>query len=374
MRIAYILNNGGLLGANRSLLGTIEYMLKQGNECFALIPETRGVETKFEEMGVEYAVIGYRPCVWYPGYVGMPFLVNLARLPKILKVIKTWDVDLIHSNNSSHDIGMIAALLLRKKHVWHMKEIMELSYQTRNIFPHFYKWLRKKSDAVICVSDFVYQYQKKHYPNNHMYMIYNPYDVNYYDIKKEQFAPHEEVVLLLAGGFSTYKRQMDSLKALTLLKERGITNLKLILVGGGLPETVKEIRDYISDNRLENIVELRDFQLDIQELRRNADIALCCSENEALPRVVVEGMLGEMLIIGADSGGIAELLQSNRNGLLYQPGNCSDLADKIVYAISHKSECREMILKAKKYAIENFELNHSGERILNIYKEILEKK
>ena len=133
MRIVYILNNGGLLGANRSLLGTMEYMLKQGNKCFALIPEKRGVEVKFEELGVEYAVIGYRPCVWYPGYIGLPFLVNIVRMPQILRTIKKWNVDLIHSNNSSHDIGMIAALLLRKKHVWHMKEIMELSYQTKNI-------------------------------------------------------------------------------------------------------------------------------------------------------------------------------------------------------------------------------------------------
>lgn len=373
MKIAYILNNGGLLGANRSLLGTIEYMLKQGNECFALIPEKDGVEAKFEELGVEYAVIDYRPCVWYPGYIGLPFLINVVRLPQILKTIRGWNVDLIHSNNSSHDIGMIAALLLKKKHVWHMKEVMELSYQTRNIFPHFYKWLRKKSDAVICVSDFVYQYQKKCYPNNHMFMVYNPYDVNYYDIKRERFAPSEEVILLLVGGFSQYKRQVDSLRALAILRNRGIKNVKLILVGGGLPEAVKEIEDYIRANQLENSVEIIDFQLDIRELRRKADIALCCSENEALPRVVVEGMLGEMLIIGADSGGIAELIQKSGNGLLYQPRNCADLADKIEYAISHKAECREMILKAKKYAIENFELNHSGESILSIYKEILGK-
>lgn len=374
MRIVYILNNGGLLGANRSLLGTMEYMLKQGNKCFAIIPEKHGVEAKFEELGVEYAVIGYRPCVWYPGYIGLPFLVNIVRMPQVLRTIKKWNVNLIHSNNSSHDIGMIAALLLRKKHVWHIKEIMELSYQTKNIFPHFYRWLREKSDAVICVSDFVYRYQKDHYPNNHMFMVYNPYDVNYYDIKRTEFAPNEEITLLLAGGFSEYKRQMDSLKALVILKKRGIDNIKLILVGGGLPETVKEIHDYIVINQLENSVKVIDFQMDIQQLRRCADIALCCSENEALPRVVVEGMLGEMLIIGADSGGIAELLQHSENGLLYQPRDCENLADKIEYAINHKKECWKIIRRAKGYAIENFELNRSGERILSIYREILKKK
>ena len=167
---------------------------------------------------------------------------------------------------------------------------------------------------------------------------------------------------------------MDSLKALVILKNRGIDNIKLILVGGGLPETVKEIQDYIVTNQLENSVRVIDFQMDIRQLRRCADIALCCSENEALPRVVVEGMLGEMLIIGADSGGIAELLQHDKNGLLYQPRDCKDLADKIEYASNNKEECWKMIRRAKEYAIENFELNRSGERILNIYREVLKKK
>ena len=81
-----------------------------------------------------------------------------------------------------------------------------------------------------------------------------------------------------------------------------------------------------------------------------------------------------MLIIGADSGGIAELLQHSENGLLYQPRDCENLADKIEYAINHKKECWKIIRRAKGYAIENFELNRSGERILNIYRQILKKK
>lgn len=373
MRIAYVLNNGGLLGANRSLLGTIEYMLKQGNECFALIPEKDGVETKFEELGVEYAVIDYRPCVWYPGYIGLPFLINIMRLPQILKTIKKWNVDLIHSNNSSHDIGMIAASCLRKKHIWHIREIMEYNYRTKYIFPHMYKMLRNKTDATICVSKFIYDYHKEHFYNSNMFMIYNPYDVDYYDITRQTFAPNSEVRIVMAGGITAYKRQIDSVKAIKELVDRNIKNVKLLVVGGGDSGLVKEIYEYIDKYHLSDWIEMKEFVSDLREIRREADIALCCSENEALPRVTVEGMLGEMLSIGADSGGIAELITHRERGLLYEVGNSTDLANQIEYAISHKAECREMIIKAKEYAIENFELNRSGERILNIYREVLEK-
>lgn len=373
MKIAYILNNGGLLGANRSLLGTIKYMLKQGNECFALIPQKAGVEEKFEELGVEYAVIDYRPCVWYPGYIGLPFIINIMRLPRIIKTIREWNVDLIHSNNSSHDIGMIAALFLKKKHIWHIREIMECSYQTKYIFPHMYKMLRRKTDATICVSKFTYEYHKEHFFNHNMFMIYNPYDIEYYDISRQTFAPDREVRIVMAGGISAYKRQIDSVKAVKELVDRNIKNVKLTVVGGGDVGAIREINEYIDKYHLAEWVEMKEFVSDLREIRREADISLCCSEYEALPRVTVEGMLGEMLSIGADGGGIAELITHKERGLLYEAGNSTDLADQIEYAISHKAECREMIIKAKKYAIDNFELNRSGERILNIYKEILEK-
>lgn len=374
MRIVYVLNNGGLLGANRSLLGTMEYMIKQGNKCYALIPEKSGVEVKFEELGIEYVVIGYRPCVWYPGYIGLPFLVNIVRLPQILKTIKKWNVDLIHSNNSSHDIGMIAALLLRKKHVWHVREIMEYNYRTKYIFPHMYKMLRRKTDATICVSKFIYDYHKDHFFNVNMYMIYNPYDIEYYNIPRKTFAPNDVVRIVMAGGITAYKKQIDSVKAVKELVDRNIRNIKLTIVGDGDAELTKEINEYIDKYHLSEWVEMKEFVLDLRDIRRKADIALCCSEYEALPRVTVEGMLGEMLSIGANSGGIAELITHKERGLLYEVGNSTDLADQIEYAIKHKEECWEMIRRAKEYAIENFELDRSGKRILSVYKEVLEKK
>lgn len=374
MRIAFVLNSSGLYGANRSLLGLIRYLSERDHTCFVIIPMAGNIEQELRKLKIEYVIKEYRMCVWYPGYIGAPFLVNMIRLPSIVSLIKKWNVDLIHSNSSNYDIGMIAAKILHKKHVWHIREIMESNYNTRNIFPRMYKKLRAQSDAVICVSKFVYDYHMEHYPNRNMKMIYNPYDIEYYNISRESFAPNEMVTILLAGSFTAYKRQIDSVKAMKLLLDRGVKSVKLVLAGSGEQKCIDEVVDYIQVNHLEEWIEILDFIPDLREIRRGADIALCCSKDEALPRVVVEGMLGELLIIGAKSGGIVELIDEKKSGLLYEVGNCEQLAAQIEYAINHREECRKMIIAAKKYAIDTFELNHSGEKVLEVYQKLLHEK
>ena len=371
MRIAFVLNSSGLYGANRSLLGLIEYLCKNGNKCFAVLPEAGDIEKEFCKLEIEYIIETYRPCVWFPGYIGAPFLINFIHFPHIIRQIKKWNVDLVHTNSSSHDIGILVAKCLGKKHIWHVREIMEEHYQTKNIFPHIYKKLRAQSDAVICVSKYVFDYNMKHYPNKNMKMIYNPYDIAYYDISRSSFAQDDLVTILMAGTITKDKNPMDGIKAIKILVGRGIKNIKLILVGDSEKEYFEELVSYVYDNHLEKWIEYTSFTADLREVRKQADIALCCSAYEALPRVVVEGMLGELLIIGAGSGGIAELLSNGERGLLYEAGNYEKLAERIEYAVFHKEECWEIIKEAKQYAIDNFELNHNSEKVLNVYYELM---
>ncbi|MCM1153913.1 MAG: glycosyltransferase family 4 protein [Roseburia sp.] len=371
MRIVFMLNSSGLYGANRSLLGLIQYLCGKGVKCFAIIPSPGEIEQEFKKLQIDYKMIVHRACVWYPGYIGAPFLVNLVKLPIIMRTIKKWNVDIIHTNNSNFDIGMIAALIMRKKHVWHVREVIEISYSAKYIFPRIYKKLREKSDAVICISKYTYDYSMSHYPNRNMKMIYNPCDIEYYSISRERFAPNETVTIIMAGIFVACKRQFDSVRAINSLVGRGIANIKLILAGNGEQQYIDEVEEYIRTNHLEQKVTLVGFVEDLREIRKESDIALCCTEGEALGRVVIEGMLSELLVIGANSGGIAELIENRERGLLYELGDYEQLADQIEYAINHKEECRQMILNAKKYAVENFELARSGESVLGVYKELL---
>jgi glycosyltransferase involved in cell wall biosynthesis len=61
----------------------------------------------------------------------------------------------------------------------------------------------------------------------------------------------------------------------------------------------------------------------------SSDIVLVCSRSEAFGRVTIEGMFSGRPVIGARSAATAELIKDGVNGLLYDPGNPGDLAEKI---------------------------------------------
>lgn len=65
------------------------------------------------------------------------------------------------------------------------------------------------------------------------------------------------------------------------------------------------------------------------EIRKNVDIEIVSSKQEAFGKITVEAMMGQIPVIGSNSGGTKELIKHNQNGLLFESGNADDLAKKI---------------------------------------------
>ena len=53
------------------------------------------------------------------------------------------------------------------------------------------------------------------------------------------------------------------------------------------------------------------------------------SASEGLPRVVIEAFLRGRAVVGARAGGIPDIIQHDRNGLLVEAGDARGLADAI---------------------------------------------
>ena len=108
MRVAFLLNDAGLYGANLSLSNMIKsYGFK---DCLVLSPSEGPFLSLLKEMGVSYKVV--------------PF-----------KFIEENGIDVIHSNNSWISIGFEIAKQKRIKHVWHLREMSDLHFYMRSFKP-----------------------------------------------------------------------------------------------------------------------------------------------------------------------------------------------------------------------------------------------
>lgn len=102
-----------------------------------------------------------------------------------------------------------------------------------------------------------------------------------------------------------------------------------------------------------------DFQEDIAPFYKIMDLNVLPSQNEGLGLTLIEAMAAGVPCIGADSGGIREIIDDGINGFLFQPGNSKDLCEKI-NILKKDAETRKLfIINAKEKVARLFEIKHT---------------
>jgi len=95
---------------------------------------------------------------------------------------------------------------------------------------------------------------------------------------------------------------------------------------------------------------------------------VCASRTEGIPRVIVEAMTCAKAVIGTRAGGIPEVIEEGVTGLLFEPENDADLADKMLTLLNDPDARTKMGEAGAARAASCF----SPENYVNIYRKFLD--
>jgi glycosyltransferase involved in cell wall biosynthesis len=166
------------------------------------------------------------------------------------------------------------------------------------------------------------------------------------------------------------KGQMDAVLAVAALRNQG-TSINLKIVGGGRPRYVSKLRKVVAENGIGQRVEFTGFVDDAQSIVEAASMVLVCSRAEAFGRVTVESMVAGTPVIGANSGATPELVKHGFNGLLYEPGNHRELAERMKYLIAHPEEAQRMGRNGLEWASRRFTVERYADEILGVLDKVM---
>jgi glycosyltransferase involved in cell wall biosynthesis len=108
---------------------------------------------------------------------------------------------------------------------------------------------------------------------------------------------------------------------------------------------------------------LTGFLRDPVPVMEAADVILVCSRIEGFGRVTVEAMRLGKPVVAAASEGTLELVRDGFNGLLYEPGNPEQLADKLLLLVQSPS-LRMELGRNGRYWAQRFSLEAYGATVL----------
>lgn len=179
--------------------------------------------------------------------------------------------------------------------------------------------------------------------------------------------PENDIPIVLSvARFVQQKHLFDLMDAAEILKARG-RPFRFRLIGEG--PLGKELHDRRFVRGLAEEVTLVPT-MSAQELAeeyRRADLAVLCSENEGFGMTLVEAQLCGTPVIGTRSGGITDIIEDGKSGLLVNLGKPEELADAIEYLIVDVQERRRLAEGGLNSARQNFDPENIARQFMKLY-------
>lgn len=102
-----------------------------------------------------------------------------------------------------------------------------------------------------------------------------------------------------------------------------------------------------------------------------SDVFLFPSYHEGFPNSILEAMASGLFIISTKVGALGEIIREGVNGIFVRPGDPSDLANKMQWAIENIHKVRKLGKQNRRYAFDRFESKKVIHEIHGIYERLL---
>jgi glycosyltransferase involved in cell wall biosynthesis len=97
-------------------------------------------------------------------------------------------------------------------------------------------------------------------------------------------------------------------------------------------------------------------------------------KREGMPTSILEAMLFGVPIIATRVGGVEELVEDGKTGILIEPNNCIELAENIKYLIEHDAVRIEMGRNARNFVLKERSIQQMFDNHYKIFSKLIEKK
>lgn len=304
---------------------------------------------------------------------------RVFRCFKILfSILRRHKYDIIHSNGYFADIlGVPAAKIFGIPHVstCHGYIATDRSLAIYNALDRFFL---RFSTKIIAVSDTIkIALINSCVKESRVKVIKNavPTDIDsVLFVKNRQEIRHllgiddNDFVVGYIGRLSEEKGIKHLIEASSMLIGIGVS-LRVLIIGDG--PSKKQLEELVRTERIESRVIFPGFKKDVENWMPGIDVFVLPSLTEGTPMALLEAMSFGIPVVASGVGGIPEVIESAKNGILVSPGEPDEIVNAVLTVCKNDGFRAGLSKMAKETIRDRFNLNEWVKKIELVYSEII---
>ena len=294
---------------------------------------------------------------------------NIRSYNFLKKQYKDEKIDLVWERSSRlHFAGLLYAKKHKLPYVLEWKDNL-VNYKFSFLKPialYFERYKCEQADKIVVESHVLKDaLSKEGIDSNKIIVAHNASDSSVFIRDEKEGAKYrdslgidkETILIGYLGSYAFYHDAVRLVLAAKILKERGYENkIKFLMVGNG--KEYKECLDAATKTEvLETILIMKEAvpKEEVPKILSAIDISVLPGSTDIIsPIKVLEYMASETAVVVPDYSCNREVITNNTDGLLFEPKNEMDLADKIESLLLKPERIKAFGKKAKETVAENF--------------------
>lgn len=289
----------------------------------------------------------------------------------VRRLVTKGGYDIIHHFSArALSCGLLATIALPTRHVAYRGTVGHLSRIDPSSWLSF---LHPRLDRIICVSEAVRRYLlDKGIEAHRAVTIYKGHRTSWYqrekiDVRALCGIETSSLVITCSANMRAVKGVDVLLEAFELLPME--LGAHLVLVGEVRDERIKEL---INKTKAPARLHLLGYRRDATALVAGSDLFVMPSiAREGLPKAVIEAMCVGVCPIVSAVGGMPELVEHEKSGLVVPPKDPAALAEAITELTLHTAKRKQLAQAAFHRIEDHFSIEQTIERTLSVYSDLV---
>jgi glycosyltransferase involved in cell wall biosynthesis len=291
-------------------------------------------------------------------------------LLQLVSKIRSLRVELVHTNSLKSDlIGGIAARLAGLPLVWHVRDRISDDYLPGPVARIFRFLCRVIPSVVVTNSNATLQTIS---PASRPRNVFTVHDGTI--VPGSVTPPVSPPRIGLVGRIAPWKGQDVFIRAAAQVA-RSFPEARFFIIGAALfneTEYDRKVRDLVELLAIGDRVTFTGFRSDVAKLIGDLTVLVHASTMaEPFGQVVIEGMAAAKPVVATRGGGVTEIVEEGRSGLLVPMSDVNAMAEAICRLLADPRQALEMGLRGRQRVIDHFTIQRTARRMEHVLRPLL---